>query len=293
MDMQSEWHVETAALSDGIIVMVACHFSDDCACLAETYKVELNESVATRVKLDSTGDIPDAQRVDAMAVLSDDTVVVFKQEWLASPAIFLLQVSGSTATWKLLSNSGEPPTGRLRCSVTKLFGGTLDPSEDPINWNSDTCQLVVPITTVSDGNGEDDVRTSAASAPSLTTTTSAVTVSGSFLVSTTTADVESEMCSVLNLVSAETHSVVMTAFNMGGVPIARRSFRFLSDMSGNQSAGREFRACVRSHVRGHHCGHRVLRRSHRIPSLWSAASCLKSGRPSVSTYPRRLVLCRS
>ena len=61
MDMQSEWHVETAALSDGIVVMVACHYSDDCACLAETYKVKLNESVATRVKLNSTGDTPDAQ----------------------------------------------------------------------------------------------------------------------------------------------------------------------------------------------------------------------------------------
>ena len=115
-------------------------------------------------------------------------------------------------------------SGRVRRLDTTIHY----PSEDPINWYSETCQLVVPITTVSDGNGEDDVRTSAASAPSLTTTTSAVTVSGSFLVSSSsTADVESEVCSVVNLVSAETYSVVMAAFNMGGVPIAERSFRFL------------------------------------------------------------------
>jgi len=92
----------------------------------------------------NTGDSPGGLYGHAMAVLSDDTVVLLGGEYDLDfetyGGTYQLEVSGSTAIWTLLSNTGDSPVVLIGHAMAVLSDGSVVVSTGNVD---ETHQLVV------------------------------------------------------------------------------------------------------------------------------------------------------
>ena len=122
----ARFHHAMAALVDGTLVVFG-GLDNDFALVCGTCKLEVSGSAATWTLLSNTGDSPSSVYDHAMGVLSDGSVVVYGGDTVdgISDETYQLEVSGSTATWTLLSNTGDSPGGRYDHAMAALSDGSV------------------------------------------------------------------------------------------------------------------------------------------------------------------------
>jgi len=148
-----------AALSDDTVVLLGGEYEYDYEAYGGTYQLEVSGSTATWTLLSNTGDSPVVLYGQAMAVLSDGSVVVSASTGNVD-ATHQLVVSGSTAAWKLLSTLGDTPGARVYHTMAALgdgtavvFGGLMMSTFTSV---SDVYQLVVSLNCVAHGRFSND-----------------------------------------------------------------------------------------------------------------------------------------
>ena len=116
-----------AAFGDGTLVTFG-GFVDGCGACDDMYTFTVTGTVATWSQKTTAGDVPSGRYGHAMAVLADDTPVMFGG--IADTGGFINDVytftlSGSTATWTSLSSQGDVvPSVRLWHTLTALSDGS-------------------------------------------------------------------------------------------------------------------------------------------------------------------------
>ena len=114
-----------AAFSDGTLVTFGGQV-DGCWPCDDMYTFTVTGTVATWSLKTTAGDVPSVRNGHAMAVLADDTPVMFGGYTYggATNDVYTFTLSGSTATWTLLSSQGDVVPNRYRHTLTALSDGS-------------------------------------------------------------------------------------------------------------------------------------------------------------------------
>ena len=120
-----------SVLADGTAVLFGGR--DGASRNNDAYKLELSGTDAEWTSLNNLGDTPVARNSHTVSVLVDGTLVLFGgmvSSCSVASDTYQLVVTGSTASWSQLSNSGDTPSGRRAHTLTAiasadavLFGG--------------------------------------------------------------------------------------------------------------------------------------------------------------------------
>ena len=116
-----------AAFSDGTLVTFG-GFVDGCWPCDDMYTFTVTGTVATWSQKTTAGDVPSARYGHAMAMLADDTPVMFggldDVEDASTNDVYTFTLSGSTATWTSLWSQGDVVPARYSHTLTALLDGS-------------------------------------------------------------------------------------------------------------------------------------------------------------------------
>ena len=117
-----------AAFSDGTLVTFG-GLVDGCWPCDDVYTFTVTGTVATSSQKTTAGDVPSARYAHAMAVLADDTPVMFgglldDVEDASTNDVYTFTLSGSTATWTSLWGQGDVVPARDSHTLTALSDGS-------------------------------------------------------------------------------------------------------------------------------------------------------------------------
>ena len=96
--------------------------------LGDAYTMVISGSTSTWAQLSHAGDTPSARGYHEMTAFPDGRIIMYGGYTKSNgylDEIYTLDVSGSTATWTLLSNVGDVPPGRAAHAMAAFSDGTL------------------------------------------------------------------------------------------------------------------------------------------------------------------------
>ena len=122
----ARYYHSMTALADGTAVLFG-GYGSGVGRLNDVYTLTVSGTSATWASLSSDGATPSARYSHSMTALADGTLVLFggyDVGYVYLNDVYTLTVSGTSATWALLSSGGDTPSARYYHSMTALADGT-------------------------------------------------------------------------------------------------------------------------------------------------------------------------